>query len=180
MARRDERVELGVVTGAHGVRGAVKIRTFTAEPKAIAAYGPLSDEAGTRTFTIKVERADKDQIVARIGGVDDRDAAEALKGTRLFVARDALPADPDPDTFYRHDLIGLDAVDGAGNPLGTVTALENFGAGDLLEISFAGRKGTDYVPFTRAFVPEVDARAGRVTLALPEDFFAAPKERDDG
>lgn len=180
MARSAQRVELGVVSGAHGVRGAVRIRPFTDRPEAVAAYGPLSDEAGTRAFTLNVQRVEKGQVIARIDGIGEREAAEALKGTRLFVDRAALPDDPDPDSFYRHDLIGLEAVDAGGAVLGTVTALENFGAGDLLEISFPGRTGTDFVPFTRAFVPRVDVAAGRITLELPEDFFAAGKDSDHG
>lgn len=160
----DGRLCLGIVTGAHGLRGLVRIRPFTDTPEGVAAYGPLESEDGARRFALTVmNRTGKGQVVARIDGVDDRNGAEALRGQRLYVGRDSLPA-PDEDEYYHVDLIGLAAVDPAGAPLGTVRAVYDFGAGDILEIQGPdGRLST--VPFTRAAVPGVDLAAGRVVVA---------------
>jgi len=158
------RILLGHVSGAHGIKGEVVIHSYTAAAEDIAAYGPLSDESGTRHFELKSARATGKGVVARIIGVNDRNAAEALKGTALYVDRAKLPA-PATGAFYHSDLIGLAAVDVGGAALGEVIAVHNFGAGDLIEIRMPGRKDTALVPFTDAFVPEVDLAAGRVVIA---------------
>jgi 16S rRNA processing protein RimM len=172
MARQSDmrpvRVCLGVIVGAHGVRGAVKIKTFTADPAAVAAYGPVADEAGARSFELSLAGPTKGGVIARIAGVDDRDAALALKGTKLFVDRIVLP-EPQEDEFYHADLIGLAVELADGGVVGRIKAVHDFGAGDLLEIALPGG-GTAMLPFTRETVPEVDIAGGRVVAeALPEE-----------
>jgi 16S rRNA processing protein RimM len=165
MTRR--RILLGHISAAHGIRGEVLIRSYAAAPEDIARYGALSDEAGQRTFNITVRRVTEKGVIVRIEGVRDRTAAEALKGTRLYVDRDRLPA-TGANEFYQADLVGLAAVSPAGDVIGEVVGVENYGAGDLLEIRLAGRDETELVPFTDAFVPKVDVAAGRLTVVMPE------------
>jgi 16S rRNA processing protein RimM len=161
------RVCLGTVAGAHGVRGALRVKSFTAEPEDIAAYGPVSDEAGSREFTLRIVGHTRGQLVIKVDGIEDRNAAEALKGTRFYVARAALP-EPQADEFYHADLIGLAAEDGAGAPLGTVRAVHDHGAGALIEIRSA--EGAELlVPFTKLAVPTVDIAGGRVVVVPPEE-----------
>ncbi len=128
-----QRVCVGQIGAAHGVRGEVRLRSFTAEPEAITRYGPLETEDG-RVFTIEAMRPAKDHFVARLAGIRDRDAARALAATRLYVPRERLPEPEEADEFYHADLIGLAVVDRAGEKLGTVVAIHNFGAGDLIEV----------------------------------------------
>lgn len=162
------RILLGHIAGAHGIRGEVLIKTYTEAPENVGAYGPLSDEGGTRTFNLKSARATPKGVVARLQGVDDRNAAEALKGIALYIERERLPAAADGE-FYHADLIGLAAVDGDGKPLGEIVAVQNYGAGDLLEIRLTGSSKTELVPFTDAAVPEVDIAARRVVVILPSE-----------
>ncbi len=166
-AAKRERILLGRIAGAHGIRGEVLIRTFTEGPEDIAAYGPLDDGAG-RTFKIETVRATPKGVVARIAGIGDRSAAEALKGTELHVDRDRLPA-PEEGAFYHADLIGLAAVDPEGRALGEIVGVHNFGAGDLLEVRLADTGKTELVPFTEAFVPEVDLPGHRAVVLLPAE-----------
>ena len=161
------RIVLGYIAAAHGVRGDVLVRTYTQAPEDIASYGPLTDEASGRRLSLKVIRTTSKGVVARVAGVTDRNAAEALKGVRLCVERDKLPATID-DEFYHADLIGLQAVAADGTPIGNVTAVHNFGAGDILEIRLTGKRSTELLPFTRAFVPDVDLAAKRVTIVMPD------------
>jgi len=163
---------LGQITGAHGIRGEVRVRSFTARAEDVAAYGTLADETGTRNFVLKITGKARGAVLARIDGVADRNAAEALKGTRLFVDRDKLPQ-PEPDEFYQADLVGLTASRADGTPVGRIVAVQNFGAGDTLEIApEAG--ATFYVPFTADAVPEVDVAAGRVVI---DEAFVVRQER---
>jgi 16S rRNA processing protein RimM len=167
---KEGRVLLGIVTGAQGVRGAVRIKSFTADPADVAAYGPLEDERGARRFRLQVVGQSKGVVIARIDGVEDRDAAEALRGVRLHVGRDALP-EPEEEEYYHADLIGLDAVLPDGTVFGRVLAVHDFGAGDSLEVerpAGAGGGGTVLVPFTRAAVPAVDLKARRLVVDPPE------------
>jgi len=170
-------VLVGAITGAHGVKGEVKVKSFTAEPASIAAYGPLFDESGRRRFDFslsgKTAETGKDVLVGRIQGIADRNAAEALKGQRLYVARTQLPQADDPDEFYLADLIGLAVQDEAGASLGRVADVANYGAGDVLMVE-GGAKGAFDLPFAKAFVPQVDLKAGLLTVALPADFFETP------
>jgi 16S rRNA processing protein RimM len=173
---RDDLILLGVIAGAHGVRGQVRIRSFTAEPQAIAAYGPLQDEAGRRRFELRVTGLTKEGVIARIEGVADREAADALRGVRLYLPRSALPP-PGAEEFYHADLIGLAAEGVDGAPLGRVVAVQNFGAGDVLEIAPPGDGAAIFVPFSRAAVPVVDVAGRRIVLDPPEGLLEGPPER---
>jgi len=157
-----ERVRIGRITAAHGVRGEVKIRCFTQVPADVGAYGPVCDEQG-RSLTLKSIRPAKGPfVVACIQGVRDRTAAETHAGQDLYVPRDALPS-PDENEWYYNELIGLDAVDPDGRLLGTVLAVHDFGAGDLLEI--APPSGKPFmVPFTKNCVPDITVEAGVITV----------------
>ena len=135
-----ERICVAQIGAAHGVRGEVKLRSFTEDPAAFTSYGPLESEDGTRRFEIETLRPAKDHFVARIAGVADRDAAAKLTNLKLYVPRDRLPPVEDDDTFYHSDLIGLDAVTQDGAALGTVKAVLNFGAGDIIEIATGRRQ----------------------------------------
>jgi 16S rRNA processing protein RimM len=162
----------------HGVRGAVKLWTFTEDPFAIRRYGLLSSKDGKRQFEVAQAREAKDHLVATFKGVTTRDEAERLNGIELYVAREKLPA-TDADEYYHTDLIGLAAVTPDGDALGRVLAIHNFGAGDLIEI--APPKGpTLLLPFTNAVVPEVDLAGGRVVIALPQEIEGEDKDKDQG
>jgi 16S rRNA processing protein RimM len=163
------RVCVAQIGAPHGVRGEVRLKSFTADPDAVARYGPLQAEDGRRSFEIEaMVRQDKDAMIVRLRGIDDRNAAEALRNLRLYVPRERLPETEDSDTFYHADLIGLKAVDTEGVPLGTVTAVYNFGAGDLIEVAPPGGGETVLLPFTESVVPTVDLAAGRIVVNPPE------------
>ena len=171
----ETRICVGVIVGAHGVRGLVRVKSFTETPADIAAYGPLGDRDGSRQFALTVTGSAKGVVLARIKGVGDRNMAEALKGTELYVGRDALP-EADEDEFYHTDLLGLPAVLADGSTYGTVRALHEFGAGEMIEISLEGGGGT-ILPFTRDVVPEIDLEGGRVVVVPPVETDA--KAEDD-
>jgi 16S rRNA processing protein RimM len=160
------RILLGRTIRAHGIRGEVLIKTFTQAPENIGAYGVLTDASGVRQFKIEVVRVTPKGVVARIGGVGTRDAAEALKGVEFFLERERLPPTQDGE-FYYADLVGLAAVDGEARPLGTVVAVHNYGAGDVLEIRLAGSSKTELVAFSDRFVPTVDVEGRRIVVLLP-------------
>jgi 16S rRNA processing protein RimM len=166
------RVCLGQIGAAHGVRGEVRLRSFTSDPAAIADYGPLETEDG-RVLEIEALRPAKDHFVARLSGIGDRDAAGALTNTKLYVPRERLPRTEDPDEFYHADLIGLAAVDRAGKTLGTVVAIHNFGAGDLIEVRPQTGGSTALVPFDLTHVPEVDIASGKIVVHPPDGLFKA-------
>ena len=157
---------LGRIVAAHGIRGEVQIVSHTAAPDAIGGYGPLADAAGQRHFTVRVVRVTPKGVIARIEGVTDRNAAEALRGTDLYVDRARLPP-PGEGEYYHEDLIGLAAHDADGKRIGAVVAMPNYGAGDLVEIKLDGSRQTELIPFQKAFVPTVDVAAGRITVILP-------------
>jgi len=169
-----ELVLLGAVTGVRGLRGEVRIKSFTADPEDLAAYGPLWNAEGTTKYRVKVLGQAKGQIIARIKGVGDRTAAEGLKGLQLYIQRSALPA-PEDDEFYHMDLVGLSVVSVDGEALGAVSAVENHGAGDVLEISGGPYKGL-VVPFTKDVVPEVDIEAGTLTVNPPPGLLEPPED----
>ena len=164
----DTRVCVGAIAGAHGVRGLVKIKSFTEVPEDVAGYGPVTDESGRQRFAITLKGRVKGLLLAALDGVADRDQAQALRGQRLYVARSALPPTEDEETFYHADLLGLAAVDPEGQDLGVVVAVQNFGAGDLLEVLDPDRVSQFY-PFTKQVVPEVDIAGGRVVIRAAED-----------
>jgi len=159
---------VGAIAGAFGVAGEVRLKSFCSDPTDIAAYGPLLSEDGSRDYHITLTRPVAGGLGARIKGVTTKEQADALRGTSLYVPRDRLPKLPD-DEFYHTDLIGLSAYDPGGAALGTVTAVYNHGAGDILEISPAGHKSALLLPFTLAIVPNVDLAAGRIVVDLPEE-----------
>jgi len=160
-----KRVCLGVVTGAHGVQGAVRIKSFTAVPEDVARYGPLTDESGARRFELHLVGTAKGVVVARLSGAADRNQAEELRGLRLYLPRSALPQTA-AEEYYHADLIGLEAVLGDGTPVGRVRAVHDFGAGDTLELTRPGAPPL-MVPFTRAVVPNVELAMGRLVLDPP-------------
>jgi 16S rRNA processing protein RimM len=165
-AMQPRRVCVGVITGAQGVRGAVRVKSFTAVPEDVAAYGPVEDEAGARSLALHPVGRAKGVVIATIPGIADRDAAERLKGMRLYVAREKLPA-PGAEEYYHADLVGLAAVLRDGTRLGTVRAVHDFGAGDALDVAREDG-GAVMVPFTRVVVPEIDFAAGRLVIDPPE------------
>ena len=174
-----DRILLGQIGAAHGIKGEVRLKSFTEPPEAIVDYGALSAGDG-RAFRIADWRASKGVLIVRLKGISDRNAAEALNGTELFVAREQLGA-PEEDEFFHADLIGLDAVDVNGIPFGKVMAVHDFGAGDLLEIKPADRPSA-YLPFTLEAVPEVDISAGRIVVVPPPGLFddGSADDEDDG
>ncbi len=169
----DRRILVGVVAGAHGVRGELKIKSFTQNPRALASYGPLGDRTGTRSFRVKLRGSVRGLLIARIDGVDDRDQAEALKGLELYVARHVLPK-PKRDEWYLADLVGLAVVTTAGQRFGKVAAVHNFGAGDIVEIAPASGP-TIMLPFSKRVVPDVDIAAGRIVVDPPAEVEVKPE-----
>jgi 16S rRNA processing protein RimM len=160
-----QKICVAKIGAPHGVHGAVKLWTFTEDPFAIKRYGPLSTGDGTRQFEIATAREAKGHLVATLKGVTTRDEAERLNGLELYVAREKLPA-TDEGEYYHADLIGLAAVTAAGEPVGRVVAIHNFGAGDIIEIA-PSQGPTMLLPFTNAVVPTVDIAGGRVVVELP-------------
>ena len=163
---------VGAIAGAFGVQGEVRIKSFTADPEAIADYAPLTSEDGSRSFDVQLTRAIAQGFAARLSGVRSKEEADALKGLRLFAPRDRLPALPD-DEFYHADLIGLAVFDTGGKQLGPVKAVLNHGASDLLEVQVPGASATVLVPFTLAVVPTVDLAPGRIVADPPDGLFEA-------
>jgi len=158
------RVCLGQIGAAHGLRGKVRLHSFTTDPAAINGYGPLETEDG-RVFEIERLRPAKDHFLASFSGIRDRTTAETLVNLKLYVPRERLPATTETDEFYHADLIGLAVVDPAGKNLGSVVAIHNFGAGDLIEVRPDVGNRTELVPFDATHVPTVDVAAGRIVVA---------------
>lgn len=165
-----ESICVGAIAGAYGVKGEVRLKSFTAEPEAIADYAPLTSEDGTQSFDVTIERPIKGGFAARLSGIATKEQADALRGLRLYAPRTRLPSLPD-DEFYHADLIGLLVVDTGGEELGRVKSVFNHGAGDLLEIHGPGLKNTVLLPFTREAVPTVDLAQGRIVADPPEGLF---------
>src|ERR1700726_4079388 len=161
------RICIARIGAAHGVRGAVKLWTFTEDPFAVKTYGPLLTKDGARSFEVATAREAKGHLVATLKGIATREEAERLNGVELYIAREKLPA-TEEDEYYHTDLIGLAAVTTADQPLGRVVAIHNFGAGDIMEIAPL-QGATMLLPFTSAVVPTVDLKAGRVVIELPEE-----------
>lgn len=178
MAAISNRVCVGAIAGPQGVRGGMRVKAFTAEPDGVAAYGPVTDETGKRRFELRIIGHSRGLPVVKIAGVEDRDAAEALKGTRLYVERSALP-ETEENEYYHADLIGLKAEDSEGQPLGTVIAVHAFGAGDIVEIEHQGGR-TSMVPFTRAAAPVVDIEGGRIVLDPPAGLLDEDDDEEPG
>jgi 16S rRNA processing protein RimM len=164
----DDLIQVGRVAGAFGVRGEVRITSFTAEPLALLDYRDLKREDGSVGLTLTSGRPAKGGIVARATEIETREQAEALRGLKLYISRNKLP-EPDEDEFYVTDLVGLSVVDAAGEPLGRIKAVQDFGAGDLLEVSPVEGGATWYLPFTREAVPEVRLADGVVVGVKPDE-----------
>lgn len=158
---------VGAIAGSFGVKGEVRLKSFCADPAAIADYGPLSTKDGSRSFKVTLTHPVAGGLGARLSGVATKEQADALRGTSLFVARDRLPSLGD-DEFYHADLIGMEVRDTGGAVMGHVGAVLNHGAGDLLEVRGPGLKGALLLPFTRAAVPTVDLASRRIVVDLPE------------
>ena len=169
-----ERICVAQIGGAHGLRGEVRLKSFTADPMAVSDYGPLTTEDGSTTFEIEAVRPARGHLVARFRGVDDRNAAERLANVRLFVPRERLPPLA-TDEFYHADLIGLSAVAADGAAIGAVVAIHDFGAGDILEVQPQAGGTTIMVPFTAACVPSIDITRGHIVVVPPEGAM-----KDDG
>jgi len=163
-----ERIRVARIGAAHGIRGEVRLWPFTQDPMDVASYGELESEDGARRFTIEALRPAKEFLVARLSGVADRDAAEKLANLELFVPRERLPAIEEGDTWYHADLIGLAAVTEDGLAIGTVTAIHNFGAGDIIEIT-PEEGAVLMLTFTEASVPKVDLEAKRIFVLPPAE-----------
>lgn len=167
-----DRVCVGAIAGAYGVHGEVRLKSFCAEPEAIADYAPLWSEDGTRQFRPYLTGIVANGLSARLDGIHNKEQADALRGLRLFADRSVLPDLPD-DEFYHADLIGLQVLDTGGTPLGTVRAVLNHGATDLLEIAATGLSDTVLLPFTRDAVPTIDLAAGRIIADPPEGLWSS-------
>jgi 16S rRNA processing protein RimM len=166
----NDRICVGAIAGAFGVRGEVRLKSFCADPAALADYGPLSTEDGDRSFEVALTGQTKGGLTARLSGIATKEQADRLRGTRLYAPRDRLPALPD-DEFYHADLIGLRVFDTGGQDLGRVKAVLNHGASDLLEVQPAAGGEPVLLPFTRDAVPTVDLAAGRIVADPPEGLF---------
>lgn len=166
----DDRICVGAISGAFGVKGELRVKSFCAEPEALGDYGPLWSEDGSQQFILRLDRPIKNGFAARIEGVNTKEDGDALRGIRLFADRDALPNLPD-DEFYHADLIGLEVRDTGGRTLGRVSAVHNHGAGDVLEVQGPNLKNGALLPFTREAVPTVDLATGRIVADPPEGIF---------
>lgn len=176
MVTPSNRILMGKIGAAHGIKGEVRITTFTEDPEAIAEYGPLDTDRPGLTVTIETARLSKSVLIARLKGIADRTAAEALNGVSLYVERSRLPDPEDEDDFYHADLIGLDARLESGVSIGAVSALLNYGAGDLIEVRDSRSGDTFLYPFTKAVVPTIRIAEGYLVISPPLD--ADPGEEE--
>ena len=170
----NEMLCVGAIAGAFGVKGETRLKSFCADPEAIADYAPLTDETGKKTFTVKILRPVKGGFAAMLGGISTREQAEKLRGLRLFAPRHRMP-DLLDDEFYHSDLIGIDVYDTGGEKLGEVTTVADYGGGDFIEVKLLEKGKLLLVPFTQENVPTVDLTAGRLVIDPPEDA-AEPEE----
>lgn len=178
--KKSHRILIAEITTAHGIRGEVVVRAYTDNPDNLVAYGPLMDAAGRRSFTLTALRVTNKGVVARVAGVNDRNAAEALRGTKLYVDRAKLPSTGEAE-FYHADLIGLRAIAEDGQALGEIVSVQNFGAGDLLELKPVEGE-TEFIPFENRWVPTVDLDAGHLVIVRPsaaEEDDEAPPPADE-
>ncbi|MGQ2903906.1 MAG: ribosome maturation factor RimM [Neoaquamicrobium sediminum] len=175
MTKDEKSVQMAVIGAPHGVKGEVRVKTFTGDPLALGDYGPLRAADG-RTFTVAAIRPAKTVVVVRFKEIASREAAEAVTGTELFIDRSALPDDLDDDEFYHADLIGLAVRDETGSSIGKVAAIQNFGGGDIVEVALAGRR-TVMIPFTLAAIPEISVRDGFIRI---DSAGAGLVDEDDG
>lgn len=165
-----QKVLMAKIGAAHGIRGEVRVKPFGDDPLSFADYGVLTSKDGATSFEVEKARVQKTVVVTKFRNVNDRNRAEELNGVELYIDRDQLP-EPEEDEFYYSDLNGLAVVDQNGNNLGKIVAVQDFGAGDLLEIR-PKRGRTFYIPFTRDFVPDISLSEGLITAQLPDDYFS--------
>lgn len=170
MSKQEELICVGSIAGAYGVRGEVRVKSYTADPEAIEDYNPLLTEDGSRSFDLGILQVVKNGLLVRLSDVTSKEQADALKGVKLYVPRTRLPALPD-DEFYYADLMGLEVFDTGGTSLGRVKSVQNHGAGDLLEIHAPGLKATVLLPFSQEVVPTVDLASGRIIADPPDGLF---------
>ena len=168
------RVCVGTISSPHGLSGEIRINSYMVNPDDIAVYGPLADASGERWFEIEIVGRSRNQLIARIASVDDRNAAEALNGVKLFLLRSELPETKE-DEFYHTDLIGLRAELDDGHSLGTVRAVHDYGAGAMIELAGGAQNGL-MVPFNKAVVPMIDVDGGRITIDPPDGLLKPLKE----
>jgi len=166
----DQKVLMARIGAAHGIRGEVRVKPFGDDPLSFADYGSLTTKDGKRSFEVEKARVQKTVVITRFKGIADRNQAEELNGVELYINRDQLP-DPEEDEFYYSDLTGLAVHGSDGETLGKIVAVQDFGAGDLLEVR-PKRGRTFYIPFTKEFVPEISLADGLVRVDLPEDYFS--------
>ena len=178
MAAPDKKILMGKIGAAHGIKGEVRITAYTGDPEAIAGYGPLETDRPGLIVTIETARLNKTVLVARLEGIRDRNAAEVLNGVSLYVDRDRLPEPEDEDDFYHADLIGLDARLDSGVTIGEVSALLNYGAGDLIEVRDPRSGDTFLDPFTKAVVPTIRVADGFLVIAPPLEADPGEEEPD--
>lgn len=165
-----DKICVGAIAGAFGVRGEVRLKSFCADPATIADYAPLTTEDGSRSFDVELIGQTKNGFTARLSGIATKEDADALRGVQLYADREHLPELPD-DEYYHSDLIGLRVLDTGGNEIGQVRAVLNHGATDLLEITGPGLNPPVLLPFTMAAVPTVDLKGGRIIIDPPEGVF---------
>ena len=162
---------IGTITSPHGVKGEVKIQPHTQYPDDLTAYGPLYDQSGSKTFGIHIKRIQNDAVIATIDGCNDRNAAEQLRGKKLYVPREALP-ETEEEEFYHEDLVNLKIRTPEGAEIGIVKAIHNFGAGDIIEISLNDSKKTDMLPFNLDTVPTINIEEGYIIISQPDELIA--------
>ena len=179
--REDRKICVGMISGSHGVRGLLRLRSFTAIPEAISDYAPLTDETGKRRFEIEIKSTAKDFFIVQIEGVKSREDADALRGAKLFVSREKMPK-TGKEEYYEADLIGLPVKDKSGNDFGSVRSIHDYGAGVFLEIG-TSKESAFMLPFRDAFVPKLDLKEGLIVIDLPEDWLdqnkPTPKVKSD-
>ena len=171
----DKKICLGKIVGVHGIRGEVKVKSYTALDKDLGSYGDLEDKNSTQKFTLKVTGHSKDLLRVKIKGVDDRNKAETLIGTELYANRDVLPEVQTEDVFYEADLVGLEVLDEQKNKVAKVIGFYNFGAGDILEIKLTNGK-TEMLPFNKAYVPDVNLEESYIIVTSTAMVFSEDEE----
>ena len=171
------RIAVGIFGAPHGVRGEMRLKSYTSDPLAITDYTPLTDQSGQRRFVLKKARTFKyDMLIVTVEGVTDRDAAARLTNLELYASRDVMP-EVEEDEFYHADLIGLRALDDSGKDIGIVLAMHNFGAGDIVEVKPLDGGASLLLPFTKAIVPHVDIQAGTITIVMPDEIEGEEEEK---
>lgn len=161
---------VGVIVAPHGIKGEVKIHSYTEQAEDLTAYGPIYNQSGTKTFRVKIKHVKGDAVIASLEGYPDRNSIETLRGMKLYIPREALP-EPEEEEFYHEDLLNMKVVLPDATSFGTVKAIYNFGAGDVMEIALASGK-TELLPFTKAVFPVINFKEGFLEAHLPQELIA--------